>query len=317
MVTPSSASVALPTVAEPLPPVPDAVTASTASASGPSRPAAEHPTGRVARPDAGGGWRTAAREFVVIAAGALAALGAQAWWQGRQDREREQAYLRQLLVDTRENAHRLAHAIATDSTTRDALTHLVVRLYDPAGPPSADTVLAALSGTVFSASDFQPIAGTYGALIATGDLRLIRDDSLRARLVAYAGRLDYEDGNLAFYREQAFSDPGRLARSLPFLQFVLVPNAPAPRPEAVSVAALRDDRELRGTLFALQAANMNRLSHLRLLHRETVRLRAALERQLGQPAEATPAEATPAEDAPAEDAPAGGRPADGRPATSR
>lgn len=56
-----------------------------------------------------------------------------------------------------------------------------------------------------------------------------------------------------------------------------MPGAPPVRAAAVNVAQLRAYRELRGTLFAPQAGNSNRLTHLRMLHGETRRLRLALE----------------------------------------
>ncbi|HEX8830342.1 MAG TPA: hypothetical protein VF705_04210, partial [Longimicrobium sp.] len=56
---------------------------------------------------AGGGWRGALREFGIIVAGVLCALGAQAWWEQHEERGREGDYLRQILADTRENERRL------------------------------------------------------------------------------------------------------------------------------------------------------------------------------------------------------------------
>lgn len=61
-----------------------------------------------------GSWRAAFREFVVIVAGVLAALAAQAWWTSHEDRARERDYLAQLLADTRENERRLETAIHED-----------------------------------------------------------------------------------------------------------------------------------------------------------------------------------------------------------
>jgi hypothetical protein len=66
---------------------------------------------------AAGGWMGALREFSIIVAGVLCALGAPAWWDGYQERGRERDYLRQLLADTRENEARLAAAMASDSAS--------------------------------------------------------------------------------------------------------------------------------------------------------------------------------------------------------
>ena len=222
-------------------------------------------------------WRSAFREAAVIGLGVLAALAGQAWWQGRQDRERERDYLRQLLVDTRENEARLDRAIRDDSVSRLELTRLATALYVPGAPPSPDSLLALFTAPAFSSSEFQPIAGTYAPLLATGDLRLVRTDSLRSRIVAYAATLDYERASLGFYQQQAFGDPGRLARAVPFFQLMFLGRGGAVRPADVDVPRLRADPELRSALFALQAANSNRLTHLRRLREATRRLRRALE----------------------------------------
>ncbi|HEV2147217.1 MAG TPA: hypothetical protein VGR37_07425 [Longimicrobiaceae bacterium] len=112
------------------------------SATAPPDPAdtrrrAPAPRRRLLRFGAPGGWQSVLREFAVIVAGVLAALGAQAWWEGRQERERERAYLAQVLAETRENEERLADAIAEDSVagvfTRRALAALEGVLPAPPG----------------------------------------------------------------------------------------------------------------------------------------------------------------------------------------
>ena len=223
-------------------------------------------------------WRRALREFAVIVAGVLAALGAQAWWQGREERGRERDYLRQLLADTRENERRLDAAIAQDSASGHDAARVAGALYTPGPLPPADTLVAWFGGRTFSASDFQPLTGSFTTLLATGDIRLIRTDTLRASLVAYAARLESERENLRFFFEQGFGDPGRLARTLPFVRGVFLdrPEA-AGSAAAVDFAKLRDDPDLASILFSVQAANANRVAHLRGMRDETRRLRRTLE----------------------------------------
>ncbi|HEX5723935.1 MAG TPA: hypothetical protein VFX98_00640 [Longimicrobiaceae bacterium] len=224
-----------------------------------------------------GHWRVALREFGVIVAGVLAALGAQAWWESSQEREREREYLRQLLSDTRENERRLDDAIALDSTTDWAVRRLAGGLYGPGPLPPPDTLLAWFGDRTFSSSGFQPLSGTYGALLAAGDLRLIRTDSLRARLVAYAARLEHEQAMLRFFLEQAFDEPAAVARPMPFLRrLVFGPRVPG-LAASIDFERMRRDPEVEALLFAVQIANLNRISHLRDLREETRRLRRALE----------------------------------------
>src|SRR5215213_8487836 len=148
-------------------------------------------------------WRRWLREFAVIAAGALAALAAQAWWQNRQDSERERDYLRRLLADTRENAQRIDRLIVDDSTSQLTVRRVASFLFDAGPPPPPPDTLVAwfLDGGFFSSSAFYPITDTYTALLATGDLRLVRDEALRSELVAYAARMDAEREGMGRYMQ--------------------------------------------------------------------------------------------------------------------
>ncbi len=242
---------------------------------------------RVPRPIAAVGravhWRAAAREFVVILAGVLGALAAQAWWQNREQGGRERDYLRQLLSDTRENERRLDDAIQKDSVAGWRLSRLSGALYG-ARLVTADSTLTLFGGRTFSASDFQPLTGSYVALLASGDLRIIRTDTLRSQLVAYAARLDSERDKLQFFFAQAFGDPGRIARVLPFMRDDLVDSTdrvPVADRVPVDFGKLRRDPELASIVFSLQVANLNRLGHLRGMREQTVRLRRSLEAERG------------------------------------
>jgi hypothetical protein len=225
-------------------------------------------------------WWAALREFAIIVAGVLAALGAQAWWQHREDVGRERDYLRQLLADTRENGRRLDEAVARDSVTGVDAARLAAALYRPGPLPPPDTLLAWFTDApVFSASDFRPLTGSYTALLTTGDIRLIRTDTLRSRLVGYEARLESERESLRFFFEQAFSDPGRLARALPFMRGTFIRDGGRPRTGAAAIdwAKIRGDPEVAAIMFSIQAANANRVAHLRGMRDETRELLRVLE----------------------------------------
>lgn len=225
-------------------------------------------------------WRAALRELVIIVAGVLGALAGQAWWEARRDGIREQEYLRQLLVDTRENERRVDLALRDDRVTQAALRRLARALYTGTPTSNRDSALALLTAPVFSSSNFEPLTGTYGALISSGDLRLIRTDSLRAAIVAYGSQLEYEQRMLAFYLQQAFGQPASLVRGLPFMRAMFVaPDSIGPifRRSGVGLAQLRDNSDFAGFLFALEAANGNRIAHLAMIHDATDHLRGMLE----------------------------------------
>lgn len=218
------------------------------------------------------GWRTALREFVVIVAGVLCALAAQAWWEGRQERERERAYLVQLLADTEENERRLARAIDDDSeAVRGGAAAL--KALDGAGPvPSTDS-LARWIELAGRASDPKPLTGTYRALLGTGDLRLVRNDSLRARLVAYAAGIDNESQRLQQLRGMVLDNVGPFVRAVPFVRQGFVGGGSA---LVIDVERLRRDPEVATVLFTMHAANSNRLNGLRRAHEETRQMLRAL-----------------------------------------
>ena len=222
-------------------------------------------------------WRNALREFVVVVAGVLAALAAQAWWDGHQERGREQAYLRQLLADTRENRRRLERDIAEDSAAGDAARQVLLAL-EGATPPRADSLVRWIS-RAGHASDFRPLAGTYAALLGTGDLRLVRNDSLRAQLSAYAAGLNAETQRLQQIRGATNDAVPQMARALPFMRGIFLPGGS--RVDEVDADRLRGNPDVTAVLFTIQALNMNRLSGLRRLHADTERLLRALEAEAG------------------------------------
>lgn len=126
-----------------------------------------------------------AAEFLVVVTGVLVALAVQAWYQGREELDRERAYLRQLASDLRETGRAMDQADSVARRGEHAGAMLVRAFNLPAVP--ADSVyiwLAGLGGVTYRL----PVTGTAEALIASGDLSLIRDDSLRAAIPAYVTR---------------------------------------------------------------------------------------------------------------------------------
>jgi hypothetical protein len=88
-------------------------------------------------------------------------------------------------------------------------------LYDTGATPSRDTLASwFLDGGVFSSSAFYPLTSTYATLLATGDLRLVRDEALRGELVAYAARMGAERDAMGRYIPQVFGDGSRITRTL-------------------------------------------------------------------------------------------------------
>ncbi|MFL5540979.1 MAG: hypothetical protein ACJ8J0_18445 [Longimicrobiaceae bacterium] len=258
----------------------------TLPATGPASdaPPARRP-GDVPPNDHGVGWRGLLREFAVIVAGVLCALAAQAWWDAHQERGREHDYLRQLLADTRENERRLDEGIRTDSTAGSYAARVVDALTSSTPPPPADSIAEWIIQAGVG-SNVQALAGNYRALVGTGDLRLVRNDSLRALLASYASSLENEGERQLQFSQVVSAQAASMAQALPFIRRVFVGGI---RTEGMDVARMRAAPEVGGVLFSIQAANANRVSGLRSLRNETRRVRRALEAELG-PAAAPPAD---------------------------
>ena len=211
--------------------------------------------------------RGSLREFVVIVAGVLVALAAQAWWEGRERREVEQDYLEQLRSDALENQERLRSAIVEDSLAGIAADSAMLALTARLDASAGEVVL--WIARLGQASDFQPVTGAHRALQETGDLRFIRDDSVRLALTTYATSLDRETARLEQLRGAVLQAVPALARALPSMRLVFATGLDT---AGVSLERLQEDPEVAVAVFTFQAALENRLAGLRRMRAATARL---------------------------------------------
>lgn len=132
-------------------------------------------------------WRAKARwfgaEYLIVVLGVLTAVGINAWWGEREDRAQERAYLLQLAADLRETERLVEQADVRLFLADASGAKLVEAFYLPERPPR-DSLISWFS-EAYMGSGMRPLLGTAEALVATGDLALIRDDSLRSAITAY------------------------------------------------------------------------------------------------------------------------------------
>jgi hypothetical protein len=238
-----------------------------------------------------------AAEIVVVVAGVLIALALNAWWGARQGAAREQEYLHQLVEDLQET-ETLYERIERGWTRQGASAGKLLRPYRSSSKPPADSMLQWMGSFVFvQQSTF--VTGTATALVETGDLNLIRSDSLRSAITGYLGRIDmqveYDVANSERIRdhltllrgrvdmiEAALSTypPGRsdsLARADPAWP---VPEAPERAFAPLDVEAFYRDREVYTALVnVMQFMYSMRLSGAQTLA-ATVALREQIEAEL-------------------------------------
>jgi len=121
-------------------------------------------------------------ESAMIVLSILAAFALDAWWDGLQEREAEQAHLAALQADFLETSARLAvteqHEMRVISNTRRLLG-----IGDE--PVPKGKALDAMLFDVWSLPALEPVNGSVEDLISSGQLRLIRDERLRSALAAW------------------------------------------------------------------------------------------------------------------------------------
>jgi hypothetical protein len=137
------------------------------------------------------GWRRSVRwfiaEFIVVVCGVLVALAAQAWYGSIRDGRLERGYVGQLISDLEGTLQTLQEAVSQDSLRADANRQFSEALHrsQQLNADSARAWLEVPQGLTFY-SDPRPVLGTVMTLIQTGDIKLIEDQSVRSKIVAYA-----------------------------------------------------------------------------------------------------------------------------------
>ena len=221
-------------------------------------------------------WQSLTQELLVTFLGVLMALGVSAIWSTRQDRVKEHAALQQLLTTTRENERVIAQAIYEDSSTMAIVTALRADFGAAQPGEPRDSIAVWLGWSAFMSS-FEPMTGTYGALVSSGDINLIRDARLRAEIVTYAGQLDGKIQALRVFEAAGVSN---------FLaSFNLIPRALSawwakPVGAAPDVSAMRSDPRVEVLLTQRFTTARNRVNRLKRLRTQTTELRRALEAAL-------------------------------------
>ena len=128
-------------------------------------------------------WAAVVVEVGIVVLGVVIGFQVTAWGQARSDRALEQRYLLQLAEDLRETARLTVETDAFLLGPDRAGGKIWAAFYAPE-PPPRDSLFAwrsALARIRFA----RPVLGTAEALVATGDLALVRDDSLRSAISAY------------------------------------------------------------------------------------------------------------------------------------
>jgi hypothetical protein len=213
-------------------------------------------------------WKRLFAELAVIVAGVLIALAADAWWERRLEREEARDYLQQLLVDFQETEQRLHGTIAGDSTTLESVSRVIDRALRGNFPPPDSLDLPTRY------NQFEPLTGTLTALIEGGDLRLIRNDSLRFELVAFSAQIDAAGQILGHSETLIFNSIERvsLGRARHSRSAVRRSASRGAGWSEVDVIGVLNDPDVLSALQVQAAASQIRLFNLRRLEEPTRRI---------------------------------------------
>ncbi len=127
-------------------------------------------------------FRYLAAESAMIILSILAAFALDAWWDGLQEREAEQAHLAALQADFLETSARLA---VTEQHEMGVISNARRLLGIEDEPVPAGRTLDVMFFEVWSLPALEPVNGAVEDLISSGQLRLIHDERLRSALAAW------------------------------------------------------------------------------------------------------------------------------------
>ncbi len=125
-------------------------------------------------------WFAVVLEIGIVVLGVVIGFQVTAWGQARSDRAKEQSYLNEIRRDLIETETSLQGAIDGIGNTRYATSALIRAAYVPDTVPRDSLARWLFEAQYISLPTYR--MGTASALIETGDLQLIRDDSTRIAL---------------------------------------------------------------------------------------------------------------------------------------
>ena len=128
-------------------------------------------------------WFAVVLEVLIVIVGVVIGFQITAWGQAQADRAQEQTYLRLLAEDLRTTEQEIAEADAW-LMPRETASGAVLRSFDDPTRPHPDSLREHVFNSI-GYYTFNPVTGTAEALVATGGLSLIRDDSLRSAITQY------------------------------------------------------------------------------------------------------------------------------------
>jgi len=152
-----------------------------------------------------GSWKLALGEFAIISLGVLLALWADQAMQARQDVVRAVSYLESLQTDVRADIRSLRFS-GRQARNRLAITRQVdAWLHDPDAMPDPDSLVMKAH---FAGVLFPPTISTFtiDELKSTGDLRLLKNESLKRQIADYYNQIGLQIGQWGAWGDQGITE---------------------------------------------------------------------------------------------------------------
>ena len=127
-------------------------------------------------------WVAVSIEFVIIVFGVFVGLQAQDWSTARADRIVEHTAIERLIIEYKLNLELLGEDKEKSQNTMVATERLLAMISPEPPTVIADKALAQIFLDCLSNSKFVPTLGTTNSLVASGQLRLIRDPEIQRML---------------------------------------------------------------------------------------------------------------------------------------
>lgn len=150
-------------------------------------------------------WAAVVIEIGIVVIGVVIGFQVTAWGQARSDVATEQTYLRQLHADLVSSEEGIAEIIQLHNRRAFCAAGIAHAFWQDDRPPQDS--LVTWIGLPLSHRRYRPILGTAKAIVSTGDLRLVSDDSLRAELVQYIESAEEQLEDVRRY-EETYYRPG-------------------------------------------------------------------------------------------------------------
>jgi hypothetical protein len=165
-----------------------------------------------------GGWKRALGELAIVALGVLLALWADQAMQARQETARATAYLERLRDDVRADIRSLTFSRDQARRRLEITRQVDAWLHDPEAAPDPDSLVTSVH---FAGVLFPPTISrfTIDELKSTGDLRLLKNQSLKRQVADY-----YNQIGLQIDQWSAWGDVGITETYFRELAFVLDPE---------------------------------------------------------------------------------------------